>query len=81
MLCKIVVTYFEDVFMQSQTKNEMYMFVDKNHQKLLKEKMKTASDRSHFFLPRVKFLGHIFEGNTKTPLKSRIDAIIKLQRP
>ena len=41
--------------------------------------MKTAPDNSIFFLTRVKFLGHISEGKTIIPLKSRIDAIIKLQ--
>ena len=43
--------------------------------------MKATPDKSHFFLPAVKFLGHFFEGNTITPLNSRIDAIIKLQPP
>ena len=43
--------------------------------------MKTAPDKSHFFLTRVKFIGHINEKNTITPLKSRIDAIQKLQPP
>ena len=42
--------------------------------------MKAAPNKSHFFLTRVKFLGHI-ESNTKTPLKSRIHAIQKLQPP
>ena len=41
--------------------------------------MKAAPDKLRFFLTRVKIPGHIFEGNTITPLKSRIDAIIKLQ--
>ena len=66
--------------MQSQTKIEMFIFVDKYHQKLLEENMKAAPDKSHFFLTRVKFLGHNIEGNTITPLKSRIDAIIKLHK-
>ena len=38
-------------------------------------------DKSHFFLTRVKFLGHNIERKTTTPLKSRIDAIQKLQPP
>ena len=41
--------------------------------------MKAAPDKSHFFLTRVKFLGQIIERNTRTPLKSRINAIQKLQ--
>ena len=43
--------------------------------------MKATPGKSHFFLTRLNFLGHIFEGNTITPLKSRIDAIQKLQPP
>ena len=43
--------------------------------------MKAAPDKAHFFLTRLKFLGHIIERNTITPLKSRIDAIQKLQPP
>ena len=43
--------------------------------------MKAASGKSHFFLTRVKVLEHIIERITITPLKSRIDAIQKLQSP
>ena len=43
--------------------------------------MKAAPDKSHFSRTRVKFLGHIIERNTITPLKSRIHAIQKLQPP
>ena len=41
--------------------------------------MKAAPDESHFFLTRVKFLGHIIERNTIPPIKSRLNAIQKLQ--
>ena len=67
--------------MHSQTKSKMLIVLDKYHPILLKENMKAAPDKSHFFFTRVKFLGHIIEGNTIVPLKSRIDAIIKLQPP
>ena len=53
----------------------MFFVLDKYHQILLKENIKAALDKSHFFLE------HIIEGNTITPLKSRIDLIIKLQLP
>ena len=43
--------------------------------------MKAALGKSHFFPTRVKFLGHIIKGSTKPPLKSGIDAILKLQPP
>ena len=54
--------------MKSQTKNEIIFVLDKYHQLLLKENMKAAPDKSHFFLTRLKFFGHI-------------NAIIKLQSP
>ena len=43
--------------------------------------MKAAPDKSLFFLTNVKFLEQSIEKNTITPLKSRIDAVIKLQPP
>ena len=81
ILNKNAITYLDDVFMQSQTKDEMFTVLEKHHQILLQENMKAAPDKSHFFLTRVKFLGHIIERNTITPLNSRIDAIQKFQPP
>ena len=83
ILNKNAVTYLDEVFMQSQTKtkDEMFIVLGKYHQTLLQENMKAAPDKSNFFLTQVKFFGHIIERNTITPLKSRIDAIQKLQPP
>ena len=81
ILNKKAITCLDDVFMQPQTKDEMFIFLEKYHQILLHENMKAAPDKSHCFLTRVKFLGHIIERNTITPFKSRIDAIQKLQPP
>ena len=67
--------------MQSQTKEEMFTVLEHYHKILQNENLKAAPDKSHFFLTRVKFLGHNIERNTITPLKSRIDAIQKLQPP
>ena len=67
--------------MQSQTKDEMFTVLENHHQILQNENMKAAPDKSHFFLTRVKFLGHIIEKDTITPLKSRTEAIQKLQPP
>ena len=81
LLKKHAITYLDDVFMQSQTKDEMFIILDQNHQILKNENMKAAPDKSHFFLTRVRFLGHIIERNTITPLKSQIHAIQKPQPP
>ena len=67
--------------MQSQTKDEISAVIEKHHQILQNKNMKTAPDKSHFFLTRVRLLGHIIEKNTITPLKSRICATQKLQPP
>ena len=53
--------------MQSQTKDELFIVLEQYHQILLQENMKTVLDKSHFFLTRVKSLGHIIERNTITP--------------
>ena len=74
---KNAITYLDDVFMQSQTKDEMFIVLEKFHRLLLHENMKVTPDKSHFFLKRVKFLGHFIERNTITPLKSCKDAIKK----
>ena len=43
--------------MQSQTKDEKFTVLEKNHQISLQENMKAAPDKSHVFLTRKKFLG------------------------
>ena len=80
ILKKNAITYLDDVFMQSQTKEEMFTVVEHHHKILQNENLKAAPDKSHFFLTRVKFLGHNIERNTITSLKSRIDDIQKLKQ-
>ena len=69
------ITYLDDVLMQSKTKDERFTVLEQYHKILQNENLKAAPDKSHFFLTRVKFLGHNIERNTITPLKTRIDAI------
>ena len=80
-LKKKAITYLDDVFMQSKTKEEMFTVLERYHKILQNENLKAALNISHFILTRVKLLGHNIERNTITPLKSRIDAIQKLQPP
>ena len=81
ILKKNATTYLDVVFMQSKTKDEMFTVLEHYHKILQNENLKAAPDKSHFFLTRVKFLGHHIERNTITPLKSRIDAIQNFQPP
>ena len=67
--------------MQSQTKKETFIVLEQYHKILQNKNLKAAPDKSHFFLARLKFLGHNIERETITPLTSRIDAIQKLQPP
>ena len=50
--------------MQSQTKEDMFIVLEKNHQVSLHKNMKAVPDKSQFFLTRVKILGHIIERNS-----------------
>ena len=77
ILKKNAITYLDDVFMQSQTKDEIFTVLEQYHKILQNKYLKAAPDKSHFFITRVKFSGHNIERNTITPLKSRIDAIQK----
>ena len=81
ILKKNATTYLDDIFMQSQTKEEMFTLLEQYHKIFQNENLKAAPEKSHFFLTRVKFLGHNIERETITPLKSCIDAIKKLQPP
>ena len=64
-----------------QTITDQTIIIKTDHKILQNENLKAAPNKSHFFLTRVKFLGHNIERKTITPLKSRIDAIQKLQPP
>ena len=46
---KTAITYLDDTFMQSQTKDEMFIILEQYHQILKNEIMKAAPDKSHFF--------------------------------
>ena len=53
ILSKNAITYLDDVFMQSQTKDETFIVLEKYiFQILQNENMKAAPDKSHFFNTR-----------------------------
>ena len=49
ILKKDVITYLDDVFMQSKTKDEMFIVLEQYHQILKNENMKAAPDKSPFY--------------------------------
>ena len=48
ILKKNAITYLDDVFMQSQTKDEMFAVLEKYHHVLENKNMKAAPAKSHF---------------------------------
>ena len=57
ILKKNAITYLDDVFMKSQTKEELFTVLEHYHKILQNQNLKAALDKSHFFLTRVNFFG------------------------
>ena len=49
ILSKKVITYLDDIFMQSQAKCQMFQLLDKYQQIPLKENIQAVPDKSHLF--------------------------------
>ena len=56
-----VITYVDDIFIQTNSYDHMYETLTEYHKVLLKENLKAAPDKTYFMLKKVKFLGHIIE--------------------
>ena len=69
ILSKNIITYLDNVFMQSQTQQVTLKVIDKYHQTLLRENLKAAPGNSYFFLNCVNFLGHIIKSTQITHSK------------
>ena len=76
-----VITYVDDIFIQTNSYEQMFETLIEYHKILLKENLKAASDKKYFMLKKVKFLGHIIEDKKVKPLASRIDGFQKLEPP
>ena len=76
-----VITYVDDIFIQTNSYEQMFETLIEYHKILLKENLKAAPDKTHFMLKKVKFLGHIIEDKKVKPLTSRIDGFQKLEPP
>ena len=78
---RTVITYVDDIFIQTNSYEKMYETLIEYHKVLLKENLKAAPDKTYFMLKKVKFLGHIIEDKKLKPLTSRIDGFQKLEPP
>ena len=76
-----LITYVDDIFIQTTTYEQMYKTLEEYHIILQKENLKAATDKNYFMLKKVKFLGHIIENKKIKPLTSRIEEFQKLEPP
>ena len=76
-----VITYVDDIFIQTTTYDRMYETLEEYHKILQKENLKAAPDKTYFMLKKVKFLGHIIENKKIKPLTSKIERFQKLEPP
>ena len=76
-----IIIYLDDVFIQDATTDTMLQTLDQYINIFKIENLKSAPDKSFFFLDSVKVLGHQKQNDHKQPLKSKIDGFLKLQPP
>ena len=78
---KKAITYFDDSLLQSHTKAEMFTIIHEYHQLLRKGGLKAAPDKTHFFLRKVKFLGHVISEQGIQPVAKRVKDLQNLKSP
>ena len=78
---KQAITYLDDSLLQSQTKGEMFTIIHEYHQLLRKGGLKAAPDKTHFFLRKVKFLGHVISQDGIQPVAKRVQDLKNLKSP
>ena len=76
-----VITYVDDIFIQTNSYEQKNETLIECHKILLKENLKAAPNKTYFMLKKVKFLGHIIEDKKVKPLISRIHGFQKLEPP
>ena len=77
---KKAITYLDDSLLQSHTKAEMFTTIHE-HQLLRKGGLKAAPDKTHFFLRKVKFLGHVISEQGIQPVAKRVKDLQNLKSP
>ena len=78
---KQAITYIDNTIMQSQNKNKMFTIINEDHTLLRKARLKAASEKTFFFLKKVKFLGHIISPEGIQPIAKRVEYLKNLESP
>ena len=75
------ITYLDDSLLQSHTRPEMFTIIHEYHQLLRKGGLKADPDKTHFFLRKVKFLGHVISEQGIQPVAKRVKDLENLKSP
>ena len=78
---KKAITYLDDSLLQSDTKAEMFTIIHEYQQLLRKGGLKATPDKTHFFLRKVKFLGHVISEQGIQPVAKRVKDLQNLKSP
>ena len=74
-------TYLDDSLLQSHNKAEIFTIIHEYHQLLRTGGLKAAPDKTHFFLRKVKFLGHVISEQGIQPVAKRVKDLKNLKSP
>ena len=73
------ITYLDDSLLQLQVKGEMFTIIHEYHQLLRKGGVKSAPDKTIFFLRKVNFLGHVISQDGIQPVAKRVQDLKNLK--
>ena len=78
---KQAITYLDDSLLQSQTKGDKFTIIHEYHQLLRKGGLKAAPYKTHFFLRKVKLLGHVISQDGIQQVAKRVQDLKNLKSP
>ena len=76
---KKAITYLNDSLFQSHSNAEMFTIVREYHQLVRKKGLKSAPDKTHFFLRKVLFLGQVNSEQGIQPVAKRVKDLHNLK--
>ena len=76
---KQAITYINDTNMQSKTRGKKFTITNEYHTLLRKTGLKAATDKTFFFLKKVKFLGYVISPDGIQAIAKRVDALRNLK--